>query len=114
MVVQALQAADRLAEDGIDVTVVDMHTVKPLDEACLLEHCAGKRFVVSAEDHQINGGLGSAVAELLAEQCLVPMKRIGVRDTFAESGPYPELLTKYGLDAGAIERAVRDGLAAAR
>lgn len=113
MVVQALQAADRLAQDGIDVTVVDMHTLKPLDEACLLEHCAGKRFVVSAEDHQINGGLGSAVAELLAEQCHVPMKRIGVRDTFAESGPYPELLRKYGLDAGAIERAVRQGLAAA-
>jgi transketolase len=113
MVVQALRAADRLAEDGIDVTVIDMHTVKPLDEACLLEHCAGKRFVVSAEDHQINGGLGSAVAELLAERCLVPMKRIGVRDTFAESGPYLELLKKYELDAGAIERAVRDGLAGA-
>jgi transketolase len=113
MVVHALEAADRLAEDGIDVTVIDMHTVKPLDEACLLEHCAGKRFVVSAEDHQVNGGLGSAVAELLAEQCHVPMKRIGVPDTFAESGPYLELLRKYGLDAGAIERAVRDGLAAA-
>ncbi len=114
MVVQALQAAERLAADGIDVTVIDMHTIKPLDEACLLEHCTGKRFVVSAEDHQINGGLGSAVAEFLAERCQVPMKRIGLRDTFAESGPYLELLRKYGLDAGAIERAVRDGLAGTR
>jgi transketolase len=111
MVVQTLEAAERLAADGIEVTVIDMHTIKPLDEACLLEHCAGKRFVVSAEDHQINGGLGSAVAEFLAERCQVPMKRIGLRDTFAESGPYLELLRKYGLDADAIERAVRDGLA---
>ena len=114
MVVQALQAAERLAEDGIEVTVIDMHTIKPLDTSCLLEHCAGKRFVVSAEDHQINGGLGSAVAEFLAERCQVPLKRIGLRDTFAESGPYLELLRKYGLDASAIERAVRDGLAGAR
>ncbi len=110
MVTHAMQAADALAANGIDVTVIDMHTVKPLDEECVIEHCAGKRFVVSVEDHQINGGLGSAVAEVLAENCPVPMKRIGLRDTFAESGPYLELLEKYGMDAPAIERAVLDGL----
>ncbi len=88
-----------------------MHTIKPLDEACVIEHCAGKRFVVTAEDHQVNGGLGSAVAETLVENCPVPMKRIGLRDTFAESGPYLELLRKYAMDAAAIENAVLKGLA---
>jgi len=110
MVTQALGAADALAAKGIEVTVIDMHTIKPLDEACLIEHCTGKRIVVSVEDHQINGGLGSAVAEVLVENCPVPMKRIGLRDTFAESGPYLELLKKYRLDATAIEGAVLEGL----
>lgn len=110
MVSQALAAADRLATAGIATTVIDVHTLKPLDEACLLEHCAGVGFVVTVEDHQVNGGLGSAVAELLGEHMPRPMKRIGLQDTFAESGPYPRLLEKYGLDAGAIERAVLAGL----
>ncbi len=70
--------------------------------------------MVTVEDHQINGGLGSAVAEFLGEHCPVPMKRIGLRDTFAESGPYPQLLAKYGMDAAAVERAVLAGLAADR
>jgi transketolase len=113
LVVQALRAAERLAAAGVSVTVIDMHTLKPLDEACVIEHCAGARFVVTAEDHQINGGLGSAVAEVLGEHCPTPMKRIGLQDTFAESGPYPQLLEKYGLDDTAIERAVLEGLAAA-
>lgn len=111
MVTQALAAADALEAQGIRVTVVDVHTIKPLDEATVLEHCARARFVVTAEDHQVNGGLGSAVAELLGERLPMPMKRIGLRDTFAESGPYPALLRKYGMDAAAIERAVRAGLA---
>ncbi len=110
MVTQALEAANALAARGLDVTVIDMHTIKPLDERCVIAHCAGTPFVVSAEDHQINGGLGSAVAEVLAENCPVPMRRIGLRDTFAESGPYLELLRKYGVDAAAIERAVLEGL----
>jgi transketolase len=113
MVAHALDAADALAARGIDVCVIDMHTIKPLDESCLLEHCADTRFVVTAEDHQINGGLGSAVAELLVERYPLPMKRIGLRDTFAESGPYHELLRKYGMDAAAIEQAVLSGLGVA-
>ncbi len=111
MVTHALGAARALATRGVEVTVIDMHTIKPLDEACVIEHCAGSRFVVTVEDHQINGGLGSAVAEVLVENCPVPMKRIGLRDTFAESGPYLELLKKYEMDAAAIERAVLEGLA---
>jgi len=87
-----------------------MHTIKPIDKKLIIEHCAKKKFVVTAEDHQINGGLGSAVAEVLVENCPVPMKRIGLKDTFAESGPYLELLKKYELDATAIENAVIQGL----
>jgi transketolase len=114
MVSHALQAADTLAARGLQVTVIDMHTLKPLDQACVIEHCADKPLVVTAEDHQISGGLGSAVAEVLVEHCPVPMKRIGLRDTFAESGPYPELLHKYEMDAAAIEHAVVTGLEGGR
>ncbi len=112
MVTQALTAAEGLAAAGVSATVIDMHTIKPLDVECVIEHCAGARFVVTVEDHQVNGGLGSAVAEVLGEHCPRPMKRIGLRDTFAESGPYPRLLEKYGLDARAVEQAVLEGLAA--
>jgi len=111
MVTQALEAAKALAARGVEVTVIDIHTIKPLDEACVIEHCSGKPLVVTVEDHQINGGLGSAVAEVLVENCPVPMKRLGLRDTFAESGPYLELLKKYEMDAAAIEHAVLEGLA---
>jgi len=110
MVTQALTAAKNLEAKGISVTVIDMHTIKPLDKELVIKHCADKKFVVTAEDHQINGGLGSAIAEVLVENCPVPMKRIGLQDTFAESGPYAELLEKYELDATAIEKAVMNGL----
>jgi transketolase len=113
MVTQALTAAEGLAVAGVSATVIDMHTIKPLDVDCIVEHCAEAPFVVTVEDHQVNGGLGSAVAEVLGEHCPRPMRRIGLRDTFAESGPYPRLLEKYGLDAGAVERAVLQGLAVA-
>ncbi len=110
MVTQALTAAKNLEAKNISVTVIDMHTIKPIDKELVIKHCADKKFVVTAEDHQINGGLGSAIAEVLVENCPVPMKRIGLQDTFAESGPYAELLKKYGLDATAIENAVVVGL----
>jgi transketolase len=111
MVYHAMAAAISLEEQGISTTVIDMHTLKPLDTACIVEHCRSKRFVVTVEDHQINGGLGSAVAEVLCERCPTPMKRIGLNDTFAESGPYSDLLKKYRLDARAIEEAVIKGVA---
>jgi transketolase len=108
MVPQALLAADELAEDGIQADVLDMHTIKPLDREAILESAAHTRAVVTAEDHNIINGLGSAVAEVLAETWPTPMRRVGLRDTFAESGGYEELLARYGMDAQHIARAARE------
>jgi transketolase len=83
-----------------------MHTIKPIDRELILETAARTRRVVALEDHQIYGGLGSAVAEVLGEELPTPLRRLGLRDTFAESGEYRLLLKKYGMDAGAVERAV--------
>jgi len=106
MVVQALVAAEQLAGEGLDVRVIDCHTLKPLDEEAILKAASETGAIVTAEDNVINGGLGSAVAEVLVENNPVPMQRIGVKDTFAESGPYPELIDKYGLSARHIAAAV--------
>jgi transketolase len=107
MVAQALIAAHRLAAEGIEVRVLDCHTLKPLDVEAVL--CAAKETgaIVTAESNTIIGGLGSAVAEVLVEQCPVPMQRVGVRDTFTESGPYLALIDKYGLSARHIVAAVQ-------
>jgi transketolase len=106
MVVQALLAAEMLSREGLEVRVLDCHTVKPLDEKAILTAARETGAIVTAENNVIYGGLGSAVAELLVENELVPMQRIGVRDTFAESGPYLALLDKYGLSARHIAEAV--------
>jgi transketolase len=107
MVERALQAAERLGAEGIRARVVEIHTIKPLDTA-LISRCARETgAVVTAEEHSILGGLGGAVAECLGETCPVPMERVGIRDTFAESGPYAELLDKYGMSVQAIAEAVR-------
>jgi transketolase len=111
MVPQALMAAEMLSGGGLDVRVIDCHTVKPLDEATVLQAARETGAIVTAESNVIFGGLGSAVAELLVENELVPMKRIGVRDTFAESCPYLCLLEKYGLSAEHIAAAVREVIA---
>jgi transketolase len=111
MVTQALMAAELLAGQGLDVRVIDCHTVKPLDEDAILQAARQTGAVVTAESNVIYGGLGSAVAELLVENELVPMKRIGVRDTFAESCPYLCLLEKYGLSAEHIAEAVHEVVA---
>lgn len=108
MVCQALLAADELAADGIEADVLDMHTIKPLDQATLLESVAKTRAVVTAEDHNIINGLGSAVAETLAENLPTPMRRIGLRDTFAESGSYDDLLNHYEMSAQHIAKAARE------
>ena len=97
MVIQALKAAEILENKGISTRVVDMHTVKPLDEECLNEIAAETRAVVTIEDNNILGGLGGAVCEYYAEHFQIPVKRIGLKDTFAESGEYLDLLKKYGL-----------------
>lgn len=110
MVVEALKAADELAGQGIGVTVINCASVKPLDKETIIEVARQTGAVVTAEEHNIIGGLGSAVAELLSEYFPVPVKRVGILDTFGESGRPAELLEKYGLTAGEIVRAVIDVL----
>jgi transketolase len=107
----ALVAAEILAEKGLDVRVIDCHTLKPLDVAAVLQAAEETGAVVTAENNVFFGGLGSAVAEVLVENHPVPMLRVGVRDCFAESGPYQDLLDRYGLSArhivGAVEAVLK-------
>jgi transketolase len=105
MVSAALTAAEHLAEKGMQARVLDMHTVKPLDDAAVLAAARETGRIVVAEEHLLHGGLGSAVAMAVARQHPVPVRFIGIRDTFAESGTAEGLLAKYGLTAGDIERA---------
>jgi len=111
LVVQSLIAAEHLAAKGLNVRVIDCHTLKPLDVETVLEAAVETGAIVAAENNMFYGGLGSAVAETLVENHPIPMKRIGVRDTFAESGPYLDLLEKYGLSARHIAAAVEDVIA---
>jgi transketolase len=105
MVYHALQAAEALLGSGIQARVVDMHTIKPIDTQLVLNCCKATGAIVTVEDHNILNGLGSAVAEIIAEQDLVPLQRVGIKDRFAESGEYQELLTKYGLSVSDIVKA---------
>ena len=111
MVAAALEAAEKLAADGIEAEVIDMHTVKPIDAEAIVASARKTGKVVTAEEHSVIGGLGSAVCDVLAEQCPVPVKKVGVQDVYGESGPAVDLLKKYGLDADGVERAVRELLA---
>ncbi|MBQ4293382.1 MAG: transketolase family protein [Lachnospiraceae bacterium] len=99
---EALAAADMLAEKGCDAEVINIHTIKPLDTELILQSAKKTGRVVTAEEHWIAGGLGSAVAEVLSENYPVKLTRIGINDTFGESGPAGELIKKYGLDAEGI------------
>ncbi|SFR03605.1 transketolase family protein [Desulfoscipio geothermicus] len=110
MVSAALEAAELLAGEGLAVRVLDMHTIKPLDVDAVVEAARATGAVVTAEEHSILGGLGGAVAEALGENCPVPLRRVGVRDTFGESGKPGELLEKYGLTPAALAQAVREVL----
>jgi transketolase len=108
MVHEACQAAEFLARDNISVRVVNMHTIKPLDAEAVLAAARETRVLLTAEEHSIIGGLGSAVAETLAEAGIgIPFKRIGVNDSFGESGEPDELFHKFGLDAENIVRQVK-------
>ena len=109
---RALEAAKLLAAEGIAAEVLNVHTVKPLDAEAVLGSCEKTGAVVTVEEHSVIGGLGSAVAELLAERASkhIPLRRIGVQDTFGESGLADELLEKHGLTAESIAAAAR-GLA---
>jgi len=107
MLSRCIEAAEVLAGEGIDARVVEVHTIKPLDEAVIRAAAAETGALVTAEEHSVVGGLGGAVVEALAETCPVPVARVGIRDTFATSGPYPELLEHLGLTAGAVAAAAR-------
>jgi transketolase len=111
LVAHSLVAAERLAGEGLSVRVIDCHTLKPLDVELVLQAARETGAIVTAENNVIYGGLGSAVAEVLVENYPIPMKRIGVQDTFAESGPYLALLDKYGLSAPHIVAAVKEVVA---
>lgn len=106
MVSEALQAAEALQEEGISAGVINVSTVKPIDAATVVAAAQTTGAVVTAEEHSVIGGLGSAVAEVLAENYPVPLERVGVQDTFGESGKPQELLEKYGLTAAKIREAV--------
>ena len=106
-VASALEAAEMLKADGIDAEVINICTIKPLDEELVIASAKKTGKVVTAEEHSIVGGLGGAVAECLSEKCPTPVYRIGVRDRFGESGPAAELIKKYELDAAGIYKQVK-------
>jgi len=99
MTAMALEAAEELKAQGVNASVVNIHTIKPLDESLLVQAARETGAVVTAEEHSILGGLGGAVAEVLSQECPVPLIRIGVKDSFGESGNPDALLEKYGLTA---------------
>ncbi|OPZ64860.1 MAG: 1-deoxy-D-xylulose-5-phosphate synthase [Firmicutes bacterium ADurb.Bin506] len=107
MVHRALEAARLLETDGLKAGVLEVHTIKPIDTEAVMSAARETGAIVTAEEHNIYGGLGGAVAELLVEHGPVPMERVGIRDTFAESGDYEALLAKYGLTSQAVVDAAR-------
>jgi transketolase len=111
LVYEALKAAKMLEEEKLCAQVINCHTIKPINKKAIIEAARKTGAVVTAEEHQINGGLGSAVAEILSEYCPVPMKRIGVNDSFGQSGTAAELMKYYGLTAESIVKAAKQVLA---
>lgn len=105
MVSKALEAKDSLASRGINARVINIHTLKPIDANLIVDSARETGCIVTAEEHNIIGGLGSAVAEVLSENYPVPLKRVGVQDTFGESGTGDALLEKYGLTSEKIAQA---------
>ena len=104
----SLEAAAKLAEEGIEAKVINIHTIKPLDEELVVAAAKETGKVVTVEEHSIIGGRGGAVCECLAEKAPVPVKRIGINDVFGESGPAVALLEKYGLDAAGIYKQIKE------
>ena len=107
-VAESLEAAEMLAKDGIDAEVINMHTIKPLDKAAVIETAAKTGKVVTVEEHSIVGGLGSAVCDVIAQLQSAKVLKIGIDDVFGESGPAPQLIKKYGLDADSIYQKVKE------
>ena len=107
-VANALEAAQRLEEEGIQVEVINIHTIKPLDEALIIEKAKKSGKVVIVEEHSVIGGLGSAVCDVLSEKWPTKVLKIGINDVFGESGPAVELIKKYGLDSDTIYSKVKE------
>lgn len=110
MVYETLRAADQLISEGVDPRVILIHSVKPIDKDAILRAARETKGIVTAEEHSVYGGVGSAVCEVVAENHPCPVRRIGVRDTFGESGDERDLMEKYGLTYAHIADAARDVL----
>ncbi|HIT72942.1 MAG TPA: transketolase family protein [Candidatus Fimicola cottocaccae] len=104
---ESLIAAEKLAKEGIEAKVINIHTIKPIDEDLIVEAAKECGKVVTVEEHSVIGGLGSAVCDVLSAKCPVPVCKIGVQDTFGESGPAVELIKKYGLDSEGIYNSIK-------
>ena len=106
-VANCLEAAEKLAAEGIEAKVINIHTIKPLDEELVVAAAKETGKVVTVEEHSVIGGLGSAVCDVLSEKAPTKVLKIGVNDTFGESGPALELLKKYGLDTESIYQKIK-------
>ncbi|MGZ8559139.1 MAG: transketolase family protein [Chitinophagaceae bacterium] len=107
LVWEAILAGEILEQEGIDAEIINLHTIKPLDEKSILQSVSKTRCAVTAEEHQLNGGLGDAVCQVLSRKLPSPVEMIGVNNSFGESGTPPQLMEKYGLNAKNIVNAVR-------
>jgi transketolase len=107
---RVLRAAELLSEAGIQASVLEVHTLKPLDSEAILAEAGRTRAVVTVEEHNVIGGLGSAVAELLAENLPVSLRRVGIQDRYGQTGPYEELLDLYGMGVQDIMAAAEEVL----
>jgi transketolase len=110
LVWKAIEAGEKLAAEGIDADIINIHTIKPLDGEAILKSVRKTRCVVTAEEHQVNGGLGDSVAQLLARNFPLPQEYVAVNDSFGESGTPDELMKKYGLESINIVNAVKNVL----
>jgi len=111
MVWKAIEAGRILEEKGLSVEVINIHTIKPLDEAAIIRSISKTKCAVTVEEHNIIGGLGDSVAQVAAKHCPIPIEYIGTNDTFGESGTPTQLLTKYGLDTPFIVAAAEKVIA---
>ncbi|MCT4507639.1 MAG: transketolase family protein [Tepidibacter sp.] len=110
MVNEAMQAHEILKEEGISLRVINMPTIKPIDTDIIIKAAKETKAIITAEEHSVIGGLGSAVSEVVAENCPIKIKKVGVKDTFGESGTPNDLLEKYGLTAVDIVKAVKESI----
>jgi len=111
MVGRCTEAAEVLRREGIDARIIEIHTLKPIDEGLIVQAAQETGAIVTAEEHSIIGGLGGAVTEVLSSQCPVPILRVGIADTFTETGPYEALLDRYGMGVTDIVASARRAIA---